>query len=369
MGRLAARLWIALSYPLRRLAEYVDTLRKMSAPPHRSRATGRVTLNDVAQAAGVSPITVSRALRGERAVDLELVARVQAAVQRLGYVPDPAARALASRHSSHVAVLIPMLSNALFVDLLEAVQRTLRPAGYQTLIGVTHYDASEEEQLLREQLQHRPAGMLVTGLDRGAATRQLITQSGVPCVHVMETSQVPGVYSVGFSQTEAGAAMTRHLLERGRRRIAFAGAQLDPRVLQRLDGWRRELGQAGLYDPKLEWLNPAPSSLALGGRMFEQIIAMKPAVDAIFFCNDDLAQGALMAALRLHVPVPKRVAVAGFNDLTGSDQMLPALTTVRTPRAEIGSAAAGMLLSLMRGEPVARPGVDLGYELVVRESS
>src|SRR5262245_13356754 len=98
-------------------------------PPHRSRATGRVTLADVAHAANVSPITVSRALRGERAVGPELIARVQAAVQKLGYVPDPAARALASRHSTHVAVLIPMLSNTLFVELLEAVQKTLRPAG------------------------------------------------------------------------------------------------------------------------------------------------------------------------------------------------------------------------------------------------
>jgi LacI family gluconate utilization system Gnt-I transcriptional repressor len=326
-------------------------------------------LSDVAQAAGVSPITVSRALRGERAVDPELVARVQAAAQRLGYVPDPAARALASRHGSHVAVLIPLLSNALFVDLLEAVQRTLRPAGYQTLIGITHYDPAEEEQLLREQLLHRPAGMLVTGFEHSATTKALIAQSGVPCVHVMENSDAPGVYSVGFSQLEAGAAMTRHLLAQGRRRIAFAAAQLDPRTMQRLEGWRRALLEAGLHDPKLEWLNPAPSSLALGGRMFEQILAMKPAVDAIFFCNDDLAQGALLSAQRLRVPVPRRVAIAGFNDLTGSDQMTPALTTVRTPRAEIGSAAARMLLALMRGEGVPAASVDLGYELVVRQST
>ncbi|MGH6638935.1 MAG: LacI family DNA-binding transcriptional regulator [Polaromonas sp.] len=341
----------------------------MTSHPARPRATGRVTLADVAQAAGVSPITVSRALRGERAVDPELVARVHAAAHKLGYVPDPAARALASRHGSHVAVLIPMLSNALFVDLLEAVQRTLRPAGYQTLIGVTHYDLSEEEHLLREQLLHRPAGLLVTGLERNDATRALIDQSGVPCVHVMEASGVPGVYSVGFSQADAGAELTRHLLGRGRRRIAFAGAQLDPRTLQRLDGWRRELGAAGLHDARLEWLNPAPSSIALGARMFEQIIGQQPAVDAVFFCNDDLAQGALLAALRLGIAVPGRVAIAGFNDLTGSDQMLPALTTVRTPRAEIGSAAARMLLALMHGEAVASPCVDLGYELVVRAST
>ncbi|PXW99226.1 LacI family transcriptional regulator [Sphaerotilus hippei] len=341
----------------------------MNEPRERRRSTGRITLADVARTAGVSPITVSRALRGERAVDPELVARVQAAVQALGYVPDPAARALASRHGSHVAVLIPLLSNALFVDLLEAVQREMRPAGYQTLIGITHYDENEEEQLLREQLMHRPAGLIVTGFDRNAAAHALIDRSGVPCVHVMETSPQPGVHCVGFSQADAGAALTRHLIARGRRRIAFAAAQLDPRTLQRLQGWQQALQAAGLQAPELACLDPAPSSLALGGRMFEQILAAHPDVDAIFFCNDDLAQGALLAALRLGVAVPGRVAVAGFNDLTGSDQMLPALTTVRTPRAAIGTHAARMLLALIRGTPPAGGCIDLGYELVVRASS
>ena len=343
---------------------------------HR-RATGRVTLNDVAQAAGVSPITVSRALRGERAVAAPLVARVLAASERLGYVPDPAARALASQRSNHVAILIPKLSNALFVDLLDAAQQTLRSAGFQTLIGVTHYDESQEEQLLREQLLHRPAGLLITGLDHNAATRQLMARSQVPCVHLMDlppnedpdepNDEAP--YCVGFRQYEAGAALTRQLLGGGRRRIAFAGAQLDPRVMQRLYGWRDVLQAAGVYEPTLEWLNPASSSLALGGIMFEQIMGQSPAVDAIFFCNDDLAQGALLAALRLGISVPGRVAIAGFNDLTGSDQLVPPLTTVRTPRAAIGEAGAQMLLSLMRGEAPAQRLVNLGFEIVQRGSS
>lgn len=349
---------------------------------HR-RATGRVTLNDVAQAAGVSPITVSRALRGERAVAAPLVARVLAASERLGYVPDPAARALASQRSNHVAILIPKLSNALFVDLLDAAQQTLRGAGFQTLIGVTHYDESQEEQLLREQLLHRPAGLLITGLDHNVATRQLMARSQVPCVHLMDLPPVEVVesetdalaaavdspYCVGFRQNEAGAALTRQLLASGRKRIAFAGAQLDPRVMQRLYGWRSALQAAGVYEPTLEWLNPASSSLALGGVMFEQIMGQSPAVDAIFFCNDDLAQGALLAALRLGVSIPGRVAIAGFNDLTGSDQMVPPLTTVRTPRAAIGEAGAQMLLALMRGEPPAQRFVDLGFEIVQRGSS
>jgi LacI family gluconate utilization system Gnt-I transcriptional repressor len=326
-------------------------------------------LADVARAAAVSPITVSRALRGERAVDPLLVNRVQAAAAKLGYSPNPAARALASGHSSHVAVLIPSLSNATFVDLLEAIQRSLRGAGYQSLIGVTHYDFGEEETLLREQLLHRPAGLMVTGLERNEATRTLIAQSGVPCVHLMDVSNTPILYSVGCSQADGASELTRYLLSQGRRRIAFAGAQLDPRTMQRLEGWRQTLLEAGCYDTTLEWLNPATSSMAMGGRMFEQIIGQQSAIDAIFFCNDDLAQGALMAALRMGVPVPQRIAVAGFNDLTGSDQMLPTLTTVRTPRSQIGYAASAMLLALMKGQTVTNRCIDLGYELVVRGST
>ena len=349
----------------------------------KSRSTGRVTLDDVALAAGVSPITVSRALRGERAVAADLVDRVKRASKKLGYTPDPAARALASQRSYHIAILIPKLSNALFVDLLDAAQQTLRAAGFQALIGVTHYDSAQEELLLQEQLLHRPAGLLITGLHHSAATRQLITSSKVPCVHLMDlppeelqpavdaradtTSGAP--YCVGFKQSDAGAAITRHLIASGKKRIAFAGAQLDQRVMQRLYGWREALGQAGLYEPALEWLNPASSSLALGGQMFELIITQRPDVDAIFFCNDDLAQGALLAAQRLRIAVPERIAIAGFNDLTGSDQMLPSLTTVRTPRAQIGSAAATMLLGIIRHGAHEPRWIDLGFEVMKRDST
>ena len=327
---------------------------------------------------------MSRALRGERAVDPDLVQRVLAVSEKLGYVPDPAARALASQRSDHVTILIPMLTNALFVDLLEAAQRSLRAAGFQTLMGVTHYNTSEEEQLLREQLHHRPAGMLITGLDHSPSTQKLMARSKVPCVHLMdlpeelgpissgdaERDAMPnGPYCVGFRQIDAGEAMTNHLLAKGKKRIVFAAAQLDPRVMQRLQGWRKALKAREMYDPTLEWLNPAPSSLALGGLMLEQIMKQNAAVDAIFFCNDDLAQGALLAAMRLGISVPQQVAIAGFNDLTGSDQMWPPLTTVRTPRAQVGEAAAQMLLQLIHGETPEHPQLDLGFEIVVRQST
>jgi LacI family gluconate utilization system Gnt-I transcriptional repressor len=223
--------------------------------------------------------------------------------------------------------------------------------------------------LLRSYLAHRPAGLLVTGFDRSDAARRMIHDSGVPCVHLMETAPIPGLYSVGLSQQAAGRALTEHLLQRGHRRIAYVAGQLDPRVMQRRQGYEQALRAAGLYDPQLEVLDPAPTSMAQGGRLFQQVLSDHPDVDAMFFCNDDLAQGGLLAALRLQVAVPGRVAVVGFNDLAGSDQMLPPLTSVRTPRAQIGAAAATMLLALMRGETVAQNSVDLGFELVVRQSS
>ena len=338
-------------------------------PPRSLRATGRATLADVARLAEVSPMTASRALRGERAVDPALVQRVRDAVDKLGYLPDPAARALATRRSSHVVVLIPSLTNLLFVDLLEAAQDTLRGAGFQTLIGITHYGAAEEEQLVREHLLHRPAGVLLTGLAQTRATRRELAAQALPCIYMMENAASDEDCSVGFSQIDAAEAMTRHLLQRGRKRIAFAAAQLDARTLQRLEGWRRAMTEAGRHDARLEWRDPTASSVGLGAQLFEQILAAKPQADAIFFCNDDLAHGALLAALRLGVEVPQRIAIAGFNDLPESAYTVPTLTTVRTPRAEVGRRAAEMLLGRIRGQAPPTSRVDLGFELVVRGST
>ena len=121
----------------------------------------------------------------------------------------------------------------------------------------------------------------------------------------MGTTDAAGVYCVGFSQVEAGAALTRHLLARGRRRIAFVAAQLDPRTMQRAEGYRRALREAGCYDAKLELLSPERSSIALGARLLTELLATRDGIDAVFFCNDDLAQGGLLAAQRLGIRVPK----------------------------------------------------------------
>lgn len=338
-------------------------------PRKNSRKTGRVTLADVAAVAGVSPITASRVVSGKKTVDAALAARVHEAVTRLGYRPDPSARALASARSNHVGVLIPMLSNTLFTELLEAIQDAMLAAGHQVFVGITRYAPERESALLESYMSHRPAGLILTGLDRNESQRRLIRDSGTPCVHVMELSQDPDAYSVGFSQHAAAQTVAHHLIERGRRRIAFVGAQLDPRTLDRAAGFRQALQASGGYDHRLEIMQPLPSSLALGAACFQDLLTRHPDVDAVFFCNDDLAHGGLLQALRMGIAIPDQVSVVGFNDLPGNEQMLPPLTSLRTPRGEIGAVAAQMLLKLMRGEPVPEHSVDLGYTLSVRSSS
>ncbi|MBV1811940.1 LacI family DNA-binding transcriptional regulator [Pseudomonas viridiflava] len=333
-----------------------------------SRSTGRPTLNEVARLAAVSPITASRALRGVTTVAPELVEKVRAAAQSLGYVANPAARALASSRSQTVVVLVPSLSNQLFIETLEAIQDVLRPRGLDVVIGNYHYSPEEEEKLLRNHLVNRPRGILLTGFDRTPASHQMLEASGIPCVHMMELDARQGAYSVGFSQEQAGAQAALHLLGRGRTRLAYMAAQLDTRVLQRGAGFRQVLEDAGLFDADLQVTTPLPSSIGLGGELFARLLDEHPDVDGIFFCNDDLAQGASLEALRLGVAVPQRVSLVGFNDLPGSAHMVPRLTSIRTPRQEVGQRAAQLLLGLLDGVP-QQAKVDLGFELVVRESS
>ncbi|WP_323156549.1 substrate-binding domain-containing protein, partial [Pseudomonas oryzihabitans] len=144
-------------------------------------------------------------------------------------------------------------------------------------------------------------------------------------------------------------------------------AQLDPRALARGEGFREVLREAGCYDPGLDVLDPQPSSVGLGARQFRDLLAQRPDVDGLFFCNDDLAQGALFEAQRLGIAIPERISVLGFNDLPGSAHTVPRLSSIQTPRAAVGRQAATLLLGLLdgRSQPTC---VDLGFELVSRES-
>lgn len=335
----------------------------------KSRASGRVTLAAVAARAGVATMTASRAISQPEMVSPLLRARVDLAVEELGYVPNRAARALASARSNVIVVLVPSLSNTVFAAVLAGIQDALDPHGYQILIGNTRYSDAEEEKLLNVYMQSNPDGILLSGLSHSKGMQKMLDTSRVPVVSMMDLSSDPARLSVGFSQVQAGYTMARHLIDKGYRRIGFMGAQLDERTIKRAEGYRMATQEAGLADPALELMVADPSTIALGAELVGRMLAATPDCDAIFCCNDDLAHGAIYQCQRNGIDVPGQLAICGFNDLPASAWMNPSLTTIGTPRYQVGFEAASLLHAAIRGEQPAVRQIDLGFTLMTRESA
>jgi LacI family gluconate utilization system Gnt-I transcriptional repressor len=335
----------------------------------KSRASGRITLAAVAERAGVATMTASRAISQPDMVSQALRDRVEQAVAELGYVPNRAARALASAKSNVIAVLVPSLSNAVFTEVLAGIQDALDAYNYQILIGNTRYSDAEEEKLLGIYLQSNPDGILLSGLSHSKRVQQMLTTSQVPIVSMMDMSTDPSQLTVGFSQFQAGHAMTRYLIDKGHKRIGFIGAQLDERTLRRAEGYRKAMQEAGLADPRLEVMVEDPSTIALGAELVGRMLAKAPDCSAIFCCNDDLAHGAIYQCQRRGIPVPQQLAICGFNDLPASAWMNPSVTTIGTPRYRIGFEAATLLRSVIKGETPEATSIDLGFTLMARESA
>jgi LacI family gluconate utilization system Gnt-I transcriptional repressor len=337
--------------------------------PRSRRGGGRPTISDVAKLAGVGAITVSRALREPGRVSNDLRRQITAAIDQLGYVPDPNARALASARADVVGVLVPSLTNNVFNDVVRGIYDGLSDTSFQIQIGNTHYSGMEEERLLQVFLGQRPAALIVSGIDQTPTARRLLDEAGCPVVQIMEIGADPVDMMIGFSHFDGGAAATRHMIEAGYRRIGFVGARMDPRSQRRLAGYRAAMQAAGLYDPRLVITTPIPSSVSLGRELFRDALAKMPTLDGVFCNNDDLALGVLFECHRASIKVPETIGIAGFNDLDMMQVAFPSITSIRTYRYDIGRRAVAMARARIGGEDVGQLVVDLGFELCVREST
>lgn len=329
-----------------------------------------VKLSDVAAHANVSVVTASRALRLPDLVTPATRAKVAAAVTALGYVPNPAAQALASSRSKIIGVVIPSLTNQIFADLLRGVMDGLDATEYTPQFVNTRYLVAREEELLRIFSTQRPAGMIVSGVDQSDIARQLLEKMGCPVVQVMETSPDPIDMIVGCDQREAGREAVRHLISKGYRRIAFLGARMDPRAQRRLAGYRDVMQAEGLADAdRLVQTTPQPSSYTIGGQLLSDMLARCPDTDAIFCNNDDVALGALFECQRRGISVPEQLGIVGFNDLDVVSCSVPSITSVRTHRYKTGLTAVQMILAEMNGDADHPRNLDAGFEVIARQST
>lgn len=330
----------------------------------------RITLADVASAAGVSAITVSRVINKPEMVSAVVRQRVMDAVDRLGYIPNRSASALASARSGIIGVVIPSLSNSVFNDVLRGIYDVTGSAGYQVLLVDTHYSSLEEERLVRTLLGQAPEGMIITGGQQTGHTRTMLRAAATPVVQIMERLDDPIDMNVGFSHQQAAFDMVSALHQQGYQQVGFVGARMDVRAQQRLQGYRRAMIQAGRLADRLIVTSPRPSSMAMGAELFRGLMVQADgACDAIFCVNDDLALGALFECQRMHLAVPEAIAICGFNDIEAAARVNPPLTSVYVPRYDMGVRAAEMIVQSIRGEAPAERCVDCGYQLKMREST
>ncbi len=324
-------------------------------------------MSDVAAAAGVSLVTVSRAINTPDQVAPPTLAMVRAAVAQLGYLPNLTAGSLASSRSRIIGCLVPTIAHSVFSETVEALAGTLGDGGYQLLLAQTHYRADDEARLVDALLGRRVDGIVLTGIHHAAGLRSRLQRSGVPVVETWELSPQPIDLLVGFSNIDAGRAAGEHLLGRGYRHPAFIGAD-EERSIQRLEGLRAAAAAHGAGEVPAELILP-PASIDEAGPRLAALLARRPEIDAVFCHNDTLAAGLLFECRRNGWDVPGRIAVMGFGDLPIARAGFPRLSTVRVRGSRIGERAGQLLLSRLAGQTHADPVVDIGFEVVQREST
>lgn len=328
-----------------------------------------MTLADVARLAGVSPITVSRALNSPQALTPDTLARVQAAVAQTGYVPNRMAGALASNRSRLVVAIVPTISSPVFLETVQALTTALEKAGYEVVLGQSGYDGSREDDLLDAVIGRRPDGVILTGVMHSPEGRRRLAAAGIPVVETWDLTPTPIDMLVGFSHEKAGAAAAEYLHAGGARRPAIISAD-DYRASLRRQGFSEAMTRLLKSGPPVPCrIVTAPTTLASGRTGLADLLQRHPGIDAVFCSSDVIAQGALTEATARGLSIPHDLKVFGFGDLDFAAHTHPALTTVRIDGTAIGRQAARFILDRAAGLTPAQRIVDLGFSLVQRDSA
>lgn len=317
--------------------------------------------------AGVSPITVSRALSYPDKVKDDTRARILEAVAQTGYVVNRFASSLRSGRSNVITVFVASLLNPHFATSVQGVVNSVEGSGYHLMFAQTGYSEMLEIDVVESVLPFRPAGIVFTGVVRADQTRVALQNLGIPVMEMWGNRPDPIDMLVGSSSYDAGRLMGEHFGERGFRRIAYSGHTID-RTAQRIDGFRDGLKKHGLT---LDLIHPMDGTrnFADGMQAFDQILEQLPSCDAMFFGTDVLASGAIVRALDRGIPVPGQIAIAGYGDLDFTPHVRPSLTSLHVSSYEMGREAGRMLLKRLNGEDIANPIVLQPISLESRDST
>ena len=342
---------------------------KAGSRRQRALSAKSVSLGDVALHSGVSTATVSRVINNPEKVAAKSRIAVNASIEALGYIPDGAARALASRHSGIIGAIVPTLDNALFAAGIQSLQRRLRQHDYTLIVASHEYDLAEELNEVKMLLRQGVDALLLVGSQHDPALLQLLAEKAVPYVNCWAwDSNSPQPY-IGFDNRKAARKIADYLLDLGHVDLAVIAGRTEnnDRASDRVLGIRDAIEARNLRLAP-EKIIERSYSVKQGREAMRQLLQMDSLPTAVLCGNDILAMGAVAECQSSGIRIPDEISIAGFDDLDMSSQIKPALTTIHVPSAEMGENAAEYLVAQIRQEPLAPP-VEMGTRLMVRETT
>lgn len=335
--------------------------------------TARISIKDIAKAAGVSHSTVSRALSDSRLVKAETRTRIQHLAREMGYSPDAWARSLVMRQTRAIGVVVTTIADPFIAEVVQGIESTAYKLGYTVILASSNSEPERELAAVEMLRTKRVDGVIVTSSRVGALYQEHLERIGVPVVLLNSHSEQSGRYtfSVTVDNPHGGHLATQHLIELGHRRIAYVTGPAGTSSSEgRLAGYRQGLAEAGIaFDPGV--VVPGVGRAESGEQALSALRLVEPPT-AVFCYNDLTAIGLLRAARQVGLCVPQDLSVVGFDDIPFASCTYPALTTIAQPKFEMGEQAMQMALTLMSAPNLSEAQVSdivVKGQLIVRASS
>ena len=312
-------------------------------------------------------MTVSRCINTPDRVPPRTLAKVKAAIEKIGYVPNLLAGGLRSNRSKLIAAVVPTLVSPVYNETVEALTSELRSRGYQLMLGQSGYAEDIEDDLLDAIIGRRPDGIVLTGVMHSPSARRRLIASRIPVVETWDLTPTPIDMLVGFSHRAVAESACRFLVERGYRKLAVVGAD-DDRARLRNSVFVQTALAMGLQEPVVREV-AAPTTLASGRSTLREFMRAGHQLDAIFCSSDLLALGVMTEAQASGVKIPGDIAVMGYGDLGFARDLYPALTTVRIDGTRIGKESARCIVDRVEGGLNTPCVIDIGFEIIQRASA
>ncbi len=337
---------------------------------NKSRSNNFIpTLADVARAAGVSSATVSRVLNTPSLVNETTAKSVLAKIRELGYSPNFGARALASRRTNTVGIIIPRLDNYYYSTCLSAIEDSLQALGMSVLVATSNFRADVEEGQIWSLISRGAEGIVAFSENREPNITTILHQNKIPLISIGSKVHDGAVGSVGFDNRHSMKQLATHALEYGHRSLVYVTARLNKNMFlhDRVEGIRDamekyEIDASGLTIVETQ------SSFEGGAETFAQVIKEMPETTLVMCSNDILAVGAVTKARALNLDVPKDVSITGFYDFEIARVIDPPLTTVSVPLTEMGRHAASELAGLIMDKKKPQGAIILDAVVMARNT-